>query len=707
MYRYFPILIFFFFFSETFSQSSNELSQIDYVDFKRAAANLSIHPEKASVEGTIEYSFNVIRKTDSLFIDAENLDFGEVMLNGSPVQTRNDKKKLWVINKFNPSEENKLVINYSASPKEAMYFINWKEPKNVNVAKQVWTQGQGKNNSHWIPSFNDMREKVVFDLNVNFKKGYEVAANGELVEKKDINDSITQWRYDMKDPMSSYLLAVAAGKYDVKEIKSTSGVPLNLYYEPEDLKKVEPTYRYTREIFDFLEFETGYKYPWKNYKQIPVQDFLYSGMENTGTTIFAGSLVVDSTAFNDQNYVNVNAHELAHQWFGNLVTAENGEHHWLHEGFATFYALLAEKKIFGDDYYYWKLYQSAEELKELSDRGKGESLLSTSAGSLTYYQKGAWALHILKEKVGEKAFKLAVKNYLDKNAFQNVSTYDFLSEVEETSGEDLSAFRRNWLEQTAFLATEALESLKKSEFLRDYLEVAALREVPFQNKAQLLNNALNFPINDYMGQEVVYQIAGETSEPALKLYNKAFDSGNLYVRQAIALSMENIPPSLKTRFISLLQDDSYLTKENALLKLWMQYPAESQKWLDATKGIEGFSNKNVRMLWLVINLVNPQIDSDKTQEYFRELSGYTASHYPFEVRENAFGYLYQLNSFTDENLVDLLEAAQHHTYRFRDYSRKLLAKLLETPEYKQQYKDLEKSLTDRNRNFLSSRLKNN
>src|SRR5690606_1014567 len=226
--------------------------------------------------------------------------------------------------------------------------------------------------------------------------------------------------------------------------------------------------------------ETGVDYPWQNYKQIPVRDFLYAGMENTGATIFSESFIIDSIGFNDRNYVNVNAHELAHQWFGNYVTAKTGEHHWLQEGFATYYALLAERMIFGDDHYYWKLFESAEQLKSLSDTGKGEALLNPKGSSLTYYQKGAWALHILNEIVGEKAFKAAVRNYLLNNPYSSVTTEDFLAEVEKSSGMDLSEFKANWLEQSAFQGTEALTSLKESAFLRNYMEVAALREVPFQ-----------------------------------------------------------------------------------------------------------------------------------------------------------------------------------------------------------------------------------
>ncbi len=88
-------------------------------------------------------------------------------------------------------------------------------------------------------------------------------------------------------------------------------------------------------MFDFLEDEIGFPYPWQNYKQVPVHDFFYAGMENTSLTIFSDAFVVDSIGFNDRNYINVNAHELAHQWFGDLVTAKSGEHHWLQEGFCN------------------------------------------------------------------------------------------------------------------------------------------------------------------------------------------------------------------------------------------------------------------------------------------------------------------------------------------------------------------------------------
>ncbi len=688
-----------------FAQKDLAVDQLSRVDFKEVNATITVNPYLKIVEGTANFKMEILQPTDSIFLDARNMEFENVLLNGKPVDFHNDNQRLWLITTFKPSAENTISFNYKASPRQSMYFINWDISAEKDVSRQVWTQGQGRFTSHWLPSFDNTREKMIFNLTWVFPQNYEVVSNGVLKNKSVVNDTLFEWEYAMEAPMSSYLVAMAAGTFETENFTTSSGISVIHYFEPDDRPKAEPTYRHTREIFDFLETEIGIAYPWQNYKQIPVQDFLYSGMENTGTTIFSSSFVVDETGYNDINYVKVNAHELAHQWFGNYVTAIKDEHHWLQEGFATYYALLAEREIFGDDYYYWNLYQSAEELKALSDSGKGEALISLNSSSVTYYQKGAWALHILREKVGDIAFKKAVQNFLKNHAYGNAGTEDLILEFEKASGQDLDNFEAEWLRQSAFQGTEALESLKKSAFIRNYMEVAALREIPFQNKKELLDRALDFPVNDYIGQEVVYQLAGQTGGGVEELYKKAFESGNLYVRQAIASSMEKIPPQLKADFVSLLNDDSYFSIEYALLKLWMQYPEEAGRWIEKTTNIEGFSNKNVKMLWLVLNLVSPETSKNDLARYYTELSSYTREFYPFEVRQNAFGYLYQLNAFDDENLTDLVKAGQHHNTRFRDYARKLLGELLKHPEYMERYSQLKLTMSSKDETFLSARLK--
>ncbi|WP_165499039.1 M1 family metallopeptidase [Gramella sp. KN1008] len=681
-----------------------QISQTEYFDFQQVEADVKIWPFTKQVEGKVVYSLDILKHTDTLFIDGRKMQFHDLTLNGSPVKFSGNAKGVYVIHNFLPSKNNTLELSYNARPESGMYFINWEFPDIDDSEKQVWTQGQGRYTSTWLPSFDDMEEKTEFDLSFEFPSGYEVIANGVLQSREKINDSLTRWEFDMTKPMSSYLVAFAAGKYKSEDISSGTGDRIRLFYRPEDSLMLEPTYRYTQKIFDFLEKEIGVAYPWQNYKQIPVRDFLYAGMENTGTTIFSHSLMTDSIGFKDRNYVNVNAHELAHQWFGNLVTEKNGKHHWLHEGFATYYALLAEKEIFGEDYYYWKLFETAEQLKELSDTGKGQALLNPNASSLTFYQKGAWALHILREKVGDEAFKKGIKKYLELYSYENVETDNFIEEMEKASGMNLSEFVKNWLEQSAFKAEESLESLKRSEFIRDYLNIASLREVPLDQKYELLDEALTFPVNDYTGQEVVHQLAGLESAQAIQLYKKAFQSNNLYVRQAISMSMTGIPPELKKEFESLLEDESYLTKEGALYRLWEQFPSERGKYLSETAGLEGFYNKNIRILWLTLNLVTPEFETEKTNSYYEELAGYTAEWRPFQVRENAFSYLYQIGAFNRESLESLIRGTHHHTYSFRNFCRQLLSELLTNEEYRKELTQLSQVMAEEETVYLRSKI---
>lgn len=642
--------------------------QIAVVDFKKIDAVIDVDPIQKNVKGILRCTFKVLQKTDSIYLDAVNMAINENALEGGTISTSEDK--IWLVDNFEAGRQYTSFFKYEATPRQALYF----------TGNQIWTQGQGKYTSHWLPSIDDMNDKIEFDLTIAASSTKQVIANGKLQSISENKDKYF-WKYDMKNPMSSYLVAFALGDFEIKTLVSNSGIPLELYYETADSVKIEPTYRYTKEIFDFLETEIGVPYPWQNYKQVPVQDFLYAGMENTTTTFFSEAFVVDSISFNDRNYINVNAHELAHQWFGNLVTETEGTHHWLHEGFATYYALLAEKTLFGDDYYDWKLLQSAEQLQTLSDEGKGESLLNPKASSLTFYEKGAWALHILKEQIGEEAFKTAVVNYLEKHQFKNVDTEDFLTEAKIASGQDLKQFEADWLKQSTFKTEQAYKSLIKSSFISSYFKISALRGTPLNEKMIELDTELSFP-NDYTGQEAIYQLVDEPISETLPLYSKGFESNNLFVRQAIALSMETIPKGLLKHYESLLDDASYVTQEAALYNLWTQFSKKRVVYLDKMEDVEGFQNKNIRQLWLVLALVDTNYRPNQDIEFEIELKGYTSSDYSFEIRETAFGYINELQFWDAITLKNLVNACVHHSWRFRKYARGILEQLWKNEDYK-------------------------
>jgi aminopeptidase N len=671
------------------------IGQIQFVDFKKADIELKIIPSEKKVSGTIHYTFQILKKADSVFLDAKQMTVRLLETSPTKASIYATDEKMWIKYPFQADKTYSISFDYVASPQQTMYFFE----------DQVWTQGQGKYTSHWLPSVDDVNDKIIFNLTITAPAEFEVIANGSLEKETPVFNDQKQWQYSMESPMSSYLVAIAMGNFQKQTETSSSGVPLQYYYTPENESKVEPTYRYTKELFDFLEEEIGVDYPWENYKQVPVRDFLYAGMENTSLTIFSEAFVVDSIGFMDRNYVNVNAHELAHQWFGNLVTAQSSKHHWLQEGFSTYYALLAEREIFGDDYYYWKLYQSAEQLTELSDQGKGEPILKAGASSLTYYQKGAWALHILNERIGNLVFKQAVQNFLNKHKFGSATTDDFLKEITLLNGDDLQWFKDDWLYQGAFRSSQALESLRKSPFIENYLGLSAIANRPFSQKQAVLSGFLDVPVNDYLGQAVVYQLVGEPFGESHNLYLKAFESGNLFVRQVIAMSLEKIPSQLKTQYESLLDDASYVTQEAALYYLWLNFPENRTGYLDKMDGVIGFQDKNIRQLWLTLAIVTDGFQNENKQTFFDELSSYASPQFSFEIRQNAFQFLTGLDGFTNQNLKYLIDACLHPNWRFAGSSRQILDELLKKEETKLQLVEIKNELPEPQQKWLEGRLK--
>ena len=686
-----PILVFFLFAHLLSAQIQ------DKVDFVRANVLIEPTPSENRINGSVTYQFEVIEDVSSVYLDAVDLEFSSVILDDAKIDYDYNGRKITIKKKLEKGDAHRLKLEYVAKPKQTVYFLGWDD--GVRNNEQVWTQGQGKYTSHWLPSFDDMTEKVEFDVDILLRQDYTVIANGKLIKKDTLpNSKGYLWQFDMEKPMSGYLVGFAIGDYNKKTVESSSGIPIELYYEPTDFTKVEPTYRYTKHIFEFLEKEIGVAYPWQNYKQIPVQDFLYAGMENTTCTIFSNQYVIDSTAFVDKNYVNVNAHELAHQWFGNLVTETSSEHHWLHEGFATFYAYLAEKDIFGDDHYYWQLLETANALQRFSGDDGGEALRNPNAGSLTFYEKGAWGLIMLKDRVGEEAFKKGIQNYLNKYAFKNVTIPNLIEELEMVSNTNLDDFEKLWLENPEFPYDQVVAFLEeKNVSIKTYFELKNKIAKQPEKTESILKRAWKRVKSNQLKENLVLDYGDKVSTDFL---GDIIKSEGLKVRQAIILSQNKIPDELQTDIEGLLKDKSYTTLEAALYRLWTDFPQNRSKYLNETDGIMGFPNKNIRLLWLTLALVSPEYNPDSKALYFDELSGYTGSEHHFETRLIAFQYLKSIGGFTDTVLKNLVESCSHHVWHFKKSAREILSDFLQSEGNTARIKSIYPLLSQQEKQYL-------
>ena len=416
------------------------------VDMQHLKLEVTFEPQKGLVKGKVTHTFLVLQhEVDSIFLDAPGITFKDVKLDGVITKYKTDNNGITIYpgSTLHWEQTHDLALEYEATPRKGIYFTGWNDPNNLS-RKQIWTQGQGTDNRHWIPCYDEQNDKLTTEVLVTFDKEYKVLSNGTKLKEKDNGNGTKTWHYKMQNPHTTYLMMLGIGKYEIEERKSATGVPINLWYYPEYKSRVEPTYRYSVEMFDFFEKEIGVPYGWESYSQIPVQDFMYGAMENTTATLFGDFFLVDERSYLDRNYVAVNAHELAHQWFGDLVTARSAAHHWLQESFATHYNLTYEREVFGQDHFDWARREAVNKALDASRQDK-KPVAHSEAGSVRHYPKGSVVLQMLKYVTSRQAFNKSIKHYLEKHKYQNVDSEDLLVAFHETLGKSLDWFWEEWI----------------------------------------------------------------------------------------------------------------------------------------------------------------------------------------------------------------------------------------------------------------------
>jgi len=417
------------------------VSGLQAQDFKSLHLVARFDTIEEKVLGTVYHQVAVNEEVEQLVLNAIRMEIKSLQLNGEDWDYQQNDTALFIPLNKPSTGELQLRIEYEAKPNKGIYFIGWQD-ETRRARRQIWTQGQGIDHRHWIPHHDDQTDKILFSAEWIFNSDYQIMSNG-LLDSMVTKEGENHWYYSMDKPMSSYLIAMALGNY-VASAQMVNGTPHILYHYPDRIVDSAWYYYRHQHIASFLEEEINYEYPWRNYKQAPVMDFRHGAMENTCATIFGDFFLVDSIAFNDRNYTYVDAHEFAHQWFGNLVTAAGSEHHWLHEGFATYYQWLSEEELYGSNHYDWELFK-ARELIEGAAARDSLPLAHPKAGVERFYQKGGWLLHMLRNYVGDSVYRMVIDDYLNRYAHQVVQNEDLIALFEKHSDKDIRSFFDLWL----------------------------------------------------------------------------------------------------------------------------------------------------------------------------------------------------------------------------------------------------------------------
>lgn len=425
-------------------------------DVKHYRIELKVTPGRRSVEAVTTVTLAPLNDgLAAVVLDSVRLNFSSVtdsdgrQLRYSVAGGRVSVKPAKPLNK---GVDTNLVFRYSATPSKGIYFVPAREINGVKRGPQVWTQGEPEEARHWFPSYDFPDDKATSEQILTVPGGHNVIANGKLVSLTDNGDGTETHHFKMDVPHSTYLVSFVIGRYFRWERRLRDiALGFNVYPDRPEMGRV--VFERTGDMISVFEDLTKIPYPYNKYDQTVVADFTFGGMENiTATTLSDRDVAMGDTPLGRPLVEDLVAHEIAHSWFGNLVTCKNWAELWLNEGFATFMEAAFRERVYGREAYLDKIRQDAAEyFFDDARRPQRHGLYNRLAKgddsifNPIVYKKGGAVIHTLRMTVGEEAFWKSVRLYLNRHRFGNATSDDLRRAFEEGSGKDLGWFFKQWV----------------------------------------------------------------------------------------------------------------------------------------------------------------------------------------------------------------------------------------------------------------------
>ena len=398
-----------------------------------------------SFQGTCTITLTPVRKgIQQLTLDAVDLDIESVLVNETRQPFDYDGEKIQ-INLLQPATEEPLHITIAYGvdhPQRGIYFIQPDEHY-PDKPTQVWTQGEDEDSRFWFPCFDYPGQLATSEIKVRVPAKYMAVSNGELISAEAVgSDKIYHWYQKQVHP--TYLMTLAVGDF-AELTDSWQGIPVNYYVEKGREADGQRSMGKTPRMMEYLSKKYGYSYPYPKYAQVCVDDFIFSGMENTSTTLLTDRCLLDERAsIDNMRTESLVLHELAHQWFGDLVVIKHWSHAWIKEGMASYAEVLWTEQEYGqDDAAYYLLNEARSYLNEDSSRYRRPIVTNIYREAIELYdrhlyEKGACVYHMIWGILGEELFDKAIHTFVNDNAHKTVETIDLLRAIDSATGYNLA-----------------------------------------------------------------------------------------------------------------------------------------------------------------------------------------------------------------------------------------------------------------------------
>ena len=463
------------------------------------------------------------------FIDAVGKHVISAKLNGKDVAVSNyDGESIFI---KDLAALNELVIEiegeYSKTGEGLQYSV---DPADNEV--YLYSQGETAYIRKMYPCFDQPDLKATFQLTVTAPKHWEVISNSPVKSKSEIAGDKNIWNFLPTPRISTYITALIAGPYYHvhDEYVGQKSVPLGIYCRKSLAESLDPEdiFLVTKQGFAYFEKVFGLAYPFEKYDQIAVVDFNWGAMENSGAVTFLESLLVFRSKVTERMYdarANTILHEMAHMWFGNMVTMQWWDDLWLNESFAEWSSHLASAEGtrfvnawtgFNSERKNWAYRQDQLSSTHpiVTDMVDIETVNANFDGIT--YAKGASVLQQLVAHVGRDNFIAGLQKYFAKHAFANTTLDDLLVELTATSGRDLKPWVSTWLQTAGVNTLRPILEISNDK----YSKIEILQEAPIipAGSKELRPHRLAVGLYDVKGESVLLRksveldVAGERTE---------------------------------------------------------------------------------------------------------------------------------------------------------------------------------------------------
>jgi aminopeptidase N len=425
--------------------STTALTQLR-IDVTHYRFSIDLNDQNDTIYGKADIVFTANADLDTVELDLSNLNSsGKGMTvtkivkgdQGPAHLYRQAPEKLSISKSVRKGDIDSVTIFYKGIPADGLIIA-----KSRFGRRTIFSDNWPNRGHHWLPCVDDVADKASVEFIVTAPRHYGIVSNGILVDESDLKGSLkrSHWREDI--PLPTKIMVIGVADFAVREEGETHGIPVSTWVFPENKEAGFFDYAPARDVLSFFIDYFG-PYPYKKLANVQSMT-LFGGMENA------------SAIFYNQNYVNghrdqytLMAHEITHQWFGDMVSEKKFGHLWLSEGFANYFSIVYMQHKFGVD--------TALEMLE-DDRAKAIAFSKKNSSPVVdtissyldllnanSYEKGCWVLRMLHHQLGDSVFKTCIRNYYKTFAGKNADSRDFQQICEKVSGLDLSVFFQQWL----------------------------------------------------------------------------------------------------------------------------------------------------------------------------------------------------------------------------------------------------------------------